>query len=81
MSDPELATALRKTLGANFESTILSPSGRVLGASPAGWTWHHAVEPGVLQLVPRSQHVTGSAWQSLLHPGGAGGMVLWGSRY
>jgi hypothetical protein len=82
MADPDLAAALRQTLGATFEGSILSPSGRVLGSSPAGWTWHHVVDqPGVLQLVPRAQHAPGSAWQSLLHPGGEGGMTLWGSQY
>jgi len=82
MADPDLAAALRQTLGANFEGSILSSSGRVLGSSPAGWTWHHVVDqPGVLHLVPRAQHAPGSAWQWLLHPGGEGGMTLWGSKY
>jgi hypothetical protein len=82
MADPALARALRSTLGANFESTILSPSGRVLGSSPQGWTWHHVPDQaGVLQLVPRSQHAPGSAWQSVLHPGGEGGMAKWGSLF
>ena len=82
MADSELAAALRQTLGANFEGSILSPSGRVLGTSPAGWTWHHVVDqPGVLQLVPQAQHAPGSAWQTLLHPGGEGGMAIWGRRF
>jgi hypothetical protein len=84
MADPDLAAALRQTLGANFEGSILSRSGSVLGRSPAGWTWHHVVDqPGVLQLVPQAQHAPGSAWQVLLHPGGRGrgGMFVWGSRY
>jgi hypothetical protein len=82
MGNPELAKALRQTLGANFESTILSLSGRVTGSSPAGWTWHHVPgQPGVLHLVPRVQHVSGSAWQPLLHPDGEGGIVQWGWRF
>jgi hypothetical protein len=82
--DPLLGPALREALGANFEGTILdrSGSGRVLGSSPEGWTWHHVVDrPGVLQLVPRSQHAPGSIWQDLLHPGGVGGFSLWGSEF
>jgi RHS repeat-associated protein len=79
---PELAAALRESLGANFEGTIVSQSGRVLGSSPAGWTWHHVADrPGVLQLVPGGQHAPGSAYQGLLHPGGEGGMAIWGWRF
>jgi len=81
MADPETANALRSTLGADFEGAIVSPSGSVRGVSPEGWTWHHASEPGVLQLVPDFQHAPGSAWQPLLHPGGAGGMSIWGADY
>jgi hypothetical protein len=81
-ADPELAAALRETLGANFEGTIVGPGGNVLGRSPTGWTWHHVVDrPGVLQLVPAGQHAPGSAFQALLHPGGVGGMSIWGQRY
>ncbi|TMN80632.1 MULTISPECIES: RHS repeat-associated core domain-containing protein [unclassified Pseudoalteromonas] len=41
-------------------------------------TWHHGVEPGVMQLVPRSHHNAPGAVQSTLHPGGVGGMSTWG---
>jgi RHS repeat-associated protein len=52
-----------------------------LGKSPAGWSWHHVPDqPGVMQLVPRSQH-QGSFWQHLLHPDGVGGFKIWGSQY
>ena len=82
VADPELAAALRQTLGANFEGSIVSANGRVLGSSPAGWTWHHVADrPGALQLVPMGQHAPGSAWQALLHPGGLGGMSIWGHRF
>ncbi|WP_420878175.1 HNH endonuclease [Sorangium cellulosum] len=60
----------------------MSPAGRVLGRSPAGWTWHHVPgRPGVLQLVPIEQHASGSSWQHLLHPNGQGGMSEWGHLY
>jgi RHS repeat-associated protein len=50
--------------------------------SPSGWTWHHAAdEPGVMQLVPRDQHLPGSAWQPLLHPDRKGGFSNWGADY
>jgi hypothetical protein len=41
-------------------------------------TWHHGVNPGQVQLVPRSHHTTPGPVQETLHPGGAGGMSLWG---
>jgi hypothetical protein len=82
MADPQLAQVLRQTLGQQFESTVLSPTGRVLGRSPTGWTWHHVPgRPGVLQLVPIEQHASGSSWQNLLHPNGQGGMSEWGHLY
>ncbi|MDC0682432.1 RHS repeat-associated core domain-containing protein [Sorangium atrum] len=82
MADPQLAQMLRQTLGQQFESTVLSPTGRVLGRSPTGWTWHHVPgRPGVLQLVPIEQHASGSSWQNLLHPNGQGGMSEWGHLY
>jgi hypothetical protein len=42
-----------------------------------GWTWHHNIETGVMELVPYSQH-TSPLFQSLFHPGGKGGMSIWG---
>ncbi|WP_374243821.1 RHS repeat-associated core domain-containing protein [Zoogloea sp.] len=50
--------------------------------SPANWTWHHVPDrPGIMQLVPRSQHSWGSVQQRLLHPGGKGGFSIWGRDY
>ncbi len=82
MADPETANALRSTLGENFEGSIVSSSGTVRGVSPSGWTWHHVPDqPGVVQLVLGFQHGPGSAWQPMLHPGGVGGMSIWGSLF
>jgi hypothetical protein len=47
---------------------------------PAGFSWHHAEEPGVMQLVPRSQHDQGSIFQHILHPAGRGGYSKWGKE-
>jgi hypothetical protein len=47
-------------------------------APPVGWTWHHATEPGVLQLVPRVQHQAPGPIQRLFHAGGDGGYSIWG---
>jgi len=52
--------------------------GKAPGTSPNGWTWHHAAEPGRMQLVPRDQHKFGSAFQDVLHPQGSGGFAKWG---
>jgi hypothetical protein len=46
--------------------------------APRGYTWHHADEPGVMRLVPRSQHDPGSIFQNALHPNRRGGFSLWG---
>ena len=62
-------------LGINLERTATGLAPR---QSPAGWTWHHAPEPGVMQLVPRAQHAPGSIFQPTLHPSGQGGMATWG---
>ena len=62
-------------LGINLERTATGLAPR---QSPAGWTWHHAPEPGVMQLVPRAQHAPGSIFQPTFHPGGQGGMAIWG---
>ncbi|WP_394775820.1 RHS repeat-associated core domain-containing protein [Flavobacterium sp.] len=32
-----------------------SSAGSILGKSPTNWVWHHAIEPGVMQLVPKVQ--------------------------
>lgn len=55
------------------------------GRPPVEWAWQHATiaqgdgVPGVLQLVPKSQHTNGSPFWKLLHPlpGGAGGYAEW----
>lgn len=55
-----------------------TPTGLVPRTPPAGFSWHHAEEPGVLQLVPREQHDNGSIFQGVLHPDGRGGYSKWG---
>jgi hypothetical protein len=41
-------------------------------------TWHHGVEEGVMQLVPRRHHIEPWLVQETLHPSGVGGMSTWG---
>ncbi|WP_164466274.1 DUF6443 domain-containing protein [Chryseobacterium carnipullorum] len=60
-----------------------SSTGTILGKSPTNWVWHHDVGEGVMQLVPKSQHpnIPGGIFWNTLHPGGKGGMSIWGGGY
>jgi hypothetical protein len=73
-SDPALAQRMGD-LGVQINRTATGSAPRL---SPPNWTWHHATEPGVMQLVPREQHASGSIFQGVLHPNGVGGYALWG---
>lgn len=57
--------------------------GPVSGAgTPMGFRWHHVKDqPGVMQLVPTTQHSPGSIFQNVLHPGGSGGFANWGKQW
>ena len=57
---------------------LAGPRGGISRQAPSGWTWHHASEPGVMQLVPRVQHQAPGNIQNLLHEGGRGGYAIWG---
>jgi hypothetical protein len=72
--DADFAKSMQD-LGVNVQKT---PTGLAPRSSPANWTRHHAQEPGAMQLVPRSQHAPGSAFQNALHPDGRGGYSIWG---
>jgi len=77
-ASPELAQAMQK-LGIEVP---VSSGGGVKSISPNGWTWHHVPDqPGVMQLVPRSQHTTASPFYYVLHPDGRGGFFFWGQAY
>ena len=62
-------------LGVDLRRTTTGLAPRV---SPNGFTWHHAQDPGIIQLVPRYQHEPGSIFQGVLHPNGLGGYSIWG---
>ena len=77
-ASPKLAQAIQ-SLGIEVPTWA---SGAAKGLSPAGWTWHHVPEtPGLMQLVPRGQHTTGSGFYELMHPTGRGGFFLWGKDF
>jgi hypothetical protein len=75
-ADPSLAQTMNSIgVQVNRTATGLAPR-----SSPTNWTWHHAQDPGTLQLVPREQHAAGSVFQEALHPGGTGGYSIWGRQ-
>jgi hypothetical protein len=74
--DPQFAQTMQQA-GINLQRT---PTGLAPRTPPPGWTWHHAEEPGMMQLVPRVQHTPGSIYWDTLHPGGQGGYAIWGQQ-
>ncbi len=56
-----------------------TPRGLAPEAAPRGWTWHHADEPGLMQLVKRSEHEAGM-FRRVFHPDkGRGGFYKMGN--
>lgn len=70
--------ALAKSMGGLGINVSRSTTGLAPRTSPADWTWHHAPEAGVMQLVPRAQHAPGSIFQGAFRPDGKGGFSKWG---
>ncbi|MHA3023874.1 putative T7SS-secreted protein [Mycobacterium sp. BMJ-28] len=82
-ADPRFAEAMENLIP-GIRDSIQGPTGAARPRSPAelGWTWHHHVDPGRMQLVPEIHHPVGAGgkpntWR-LMHPGGRGGMAIWG---
>lgn len=72
--DLNFARSMRD-LGIDLERT---PRRLALWKPPTDWTWHHALDPVVMQLVPRTQHTPGSIFRNTVHPGGKGGCSILG---
>lgn len=78
-ADPALGRFLDQ-FSPGVAATVSSVGGR---RTPAGFTWQH--EPtsnaqgreGIMRLVPRYQHTSGSPWWDVLHPGYSGGYAEW----
>jgi hypothetical protein len=66
--DPEFADMMEE-LSPGIRDELTRPSGGISRSSPAGWTWHHAMDEGVMELVPRIQHQASGPIQKVLHPG------------
>ena len=60
-TDPSFAKAM-EILIPGIRGEILGAKGGISHQSPTrlGWTWHHATDPGKMQLVPTVQHARGS---------------------
>ncbi|WP_416715222.1 HNH endonuclease [Acinetobacter pittii] len=61
-----------------MKTSQVSSTGLAPRTPPAGWTWHHNLEPSKMQLVPRNQHSSGSPFWPIFHPNGKGGYSIWG---
>ncbi len=72
-SDPEFAAQMEQ-LSPGVSDSVSQVGGR---QNPEGWVWHHATDPGTMQLVPIEQHAPGSIFQDVLHPNGEGGYAIW----
>ena len=75
--DPEFASMM-EAMSPGIGDSLVGPGGGISRNSPAGWTWHHSMDEGVMELVPRIQHQAPGPIQDLLHPGGVGGYSQWG---
>ena len=83
----EANVALESAMAANpalKELGIVIPknpqTGSIIGKSPTNWVWHHSVEEGIMQLVPKSQHpnIPGGIFWETMHPNRVGGYSMWG---
>lgn len=77
VDDPELASMMEE-LSPGIGDSLTTSSGGFSRLSPAGWTWHHTMDEGWMELVPRLQHQASGDIQDLLHPGDVGGYRKWG---
>jgi RHS repeat-associated protein len=76
-SDATFASQMNE-IGVVFKTTT---AGKIKwDLSPKNYVWHHDVSPGIMQLVPKVQHTTGSIFWKTLHPNGLGGMAIWGYK-
>jgi len=57
-----------------------SATGSIIGKSPTNLVWHHNVNKGIMQLVPKAQHpnIPGGIFWETMHPEGIGGYSIWG---
>ncbi len=79
-ADPGYAASMDGLFPGITDFVRPGPHGAYPRRSPAepGLTWHHQTSPGVMQLIPTAHHMAPGSVQASLHPGGVGGMALWG---
>ena len=76
----EADAAFAQTMQQGGVNLARTATGLAPRTPPTNWTWNHAEEPGVMQLVPTSQHTAGSIFYDTMHPGGRGGYAIWGKE-
>ncbi len=72
---PEYAAKMEKKYPGIGEHVSPGKQGAFSTDPPPGTTWHHADEPGKLQLVDRADH---RKYHKIHHPDGTGGRNKWG---
>uniref|UniRef100_UPI00378478BF RHS repeat-associated core domain-containing protein n=1 Tax=Dokdonella sp. TaxID=2291710 RepID=UPI00378478BF len=78
-ADLALATFFEKEYPGIAAGIKPGPRGAYPRRAPiSGLTWHHASEPGSLELVPTNHHEASGPVQQSLHPERRGGMEEWG---
>ncbi|QYN18941.1 HNH endonuclease [Amycolatopsis sp. DSM 110486] len=77
-SDQEFADSMEDLIPGIGDSLVGSRGGISRRSPSPLWTWHHAADDGLMQLVPRIQHESSGNLQNLFHPGGVGGFSIWG---
>jgi RHS repeat-associated protein len=75
-ADPEFAKGMDELIP-GVRQQLVGSKGGIATTPPKGWTWHHAGEEGIMQLVPTRQHQAPEL-RELFHPGGKGGYAIWG---
>jgi hypothetical protein len=73
LDDPQVAAYLNRLIP-NARKAMERRGGRL---TPRDWVWHHHVQTGRMELIPRWQH-DDKAYQKVLHPDRAGGCKIWG---
>lgn len=76
VASPEFAKMMDELIP-GIRNQLVGPRGGISPLSPEGWVWHHNVETGIMDLVPKGQHTPGSIFWNTLHPNGVGGMATW----
>lgn len=77
--NPDQASQLEQLYPGIIQHVQPGARGGFSPSAPRGQSYHHdPSRPGILQLVPRSEHQSPGTVQDSLHPNGQGGRENWG---